>query len=347
MTTRGPSSVPRRALLSAALLAVGGTATTVLFEHSRHERHPAHKPPDGVYRKLVVGWAAAEHCPVYVAAAQKGFFDHYNLDIDIAPATNDGHDTLEALQHREFDYAVAPALTWLPYLHAGLAAHLVMGVQPGYFRLLVRRSSGITRLDQLMDRNVAMPDMNAADKLFFAIMMRRKGLDALTRINWVDLPFTEIADSARAQRIDAVVAHDPYAWLLLQTAPDLFVELASSNTGHYAERTSLVLGVADSALQADPDAATSLVLALNTAARWANTHRDDAATLIAGSMPELSPASARAMLHNAPAIHPVLGQSLRDQIAQYCDELQLVGLLPDAENTTLLAQSYTRNVLRE
>ncbi|MFT9256783.1 MAG: ABC transporter substrate-binding protein [Acetobacter sp.] len=347
MTTRGPSSVSRRAVLSAAVLATAGTAATVFYEHWRHRLHGPHRHPDGVYRKLLLGWAAAEHCPVYVAAAEKGFFDHYNLDIDIAPATMNGHDTLEALQRREFDYAVAPALTWLPYLHAGLPAHIVMGVQPGYFRLLVRRSSGITRLDQLMGGNVAMPDSNAADKLFFSIMMRRKGLDALNRINWVDLPFAEIADSVRAQRIDAVVAHDPYGWLLLQTAPDLFVELAGSNSGHYAQRTSLVLGVSDHALQADPDAAASLVLALHSAARWANTHRDDDATLIAGNMPELSPASARAMLHDAPAIQTALGQNLRDQIAQYCDELQLVGLLPEAENTTLLAQSYTRNVLRE
>lgn len=344
MSNQGLSSVSRRALLGGAAIATTATAAGLLLAPQFRHRHPRLQP-DGTYRKLRLGWAGAEHCPVFAAAQQKGFFAHYNLDIEVVSSSANGHETLDAMKNKAFDYAVASALIWIQYLNNAMPARLVLGVQPGNFRLLVRRSSGITRLDQLMGRTVAIPDRNAADKLFFAVMMRRKGLDAMNRITWQDMPFGQISEAAQAQKIEAVAAHDPYAWQLLHDHPDLFTELVGSNTGHYAERTSLVMGVSDAALAEDPAAATALVLALMDAAHWADTHRDEAATLIADDTPALSSDSARAMLHSEPLIRPVTGSAFRDQIAQYCDELQLIGLMPDLEDSAALAHNFTRNVL--
>ncbi|MCP1242405.1 ABC transporter substrate-binding protein [Acetobacter lambici] len=339
------SPLSRRALLWGAggCVAAGGV---VLLTRQRHPRTPR-KQPDGVYRKLKIGWPEAAMSPVLAAALEKNFFAQYNLDVDPLPNIHNGQEALAALTEQKTSYAVAPALTWLQHLHAGLPAHLVMGVQSGSRRLLVRRSSGITRLDQLMGRNVAVPDQNAADKLFFCIMMRRKGMDALTHINWVDLPIQQIEQALHDQKIDAVVTHDPDAWSLLQNHPDLVYELVGSDTGHYAARTSLILGVADTAQEKDPTAATALVLALRDAALWVNTHRDDAATLIADNAAGLPATSARNMLRNEPVIRPLMGRGLREQIAQYCDELQLVGMMADGEDSTALARSYTLNVLHE
>lgn len=344
MSSQGHFSLSRRALLTGAVLASTATAAGLILAPHLHNRHPRAQP-DGSYRKLRLGWSGAEHCPVFAAAQQKGFFAHYNLDIEVVSSSANGHETLDAMQSKAFDYAVASALIWIQYLNNALPARLVLGVQPGNFRLLVRRSSGITRLDQLMGRTVAIPDRNAADKLFFAVMMRRKGLDAMNRITWQDMPVGQIAEAAQAQKIEAVAAHDPVGWQLLHEHPDLFTELVGSNTGHYAERTSLVLGVSDEALAEDPAAATALVLALMDAAHWADTHRDEVATLIADDTPALSSDSARAMLHSEPLIRPVAGGAFRDQIAQYCDELQLIGLMPDLEDSAALARKFTRNVL--
>ena len=97
----------------------------------------------------------------------------------------------------------------------------------------------------------------------------------------------------------------------------------------------------------EPAAATALVLALRDAALWVNTRRDDAAALIADNAADLPVASARSMLRNEPTIRPLLGHGLREQIAQYCDELQLVGMLADGEDSAALARHYTLNVLHE
>ena len=335
----------RRALFWGAggCIVAGGS---VLLASQRHP-HTPRKQPDGVYRKLRIGWPEAAMSPVLAAALEKNFFAQYNLDVDPLPNIHNGQEALTALAQQKTSYAAAPALTWLQHLQAGLPAHLVMGVQSGSRRLLVRRSSGITRLDQLMGRNVGVLDQNAADKLFFCILMRRKGMDALNHINWIDLPIQQMEQALHDQKIDAVVAHDPQAWSLLQNNPDLLYELAGSDTGNYAARTSLILGVADTAQEKDPTAATALVLALRDAALWVNTHRDDAATLIADNAADLPATSARSMLRNEPVIRPLVGRGLREQIAQYCDELQLVGMMADGADSTALARDYTLNVLHE
>lgn len=346
MNAQGPSPDPafrRRIILtSLAGLAVAGAVSA--FEHHAHKRAPR-KQPDGQYRKLKLIWPHSDTAPVLAVAYQKGFFARYSLDVETVSTPQNGNEALDALAANKADYAVAPALTWLPRLYGGLSASLVLGIQPGTFRLLVRRGAAITRLDQLVGRTVAMPDKNAADKFFFAIMMRRKGINAMSGITWTDMPADQMVESFRNRSIDALVAHDPLAWQLLTGHSDLFSELVGSNSGHYADRTSLILGASKTALEADPDAATALTLALRDAAIWANKHRDEAATLVAADAADLSTDAIRTMLHNQPAITPVTGHTLRDQIAQYCDELQLIGLLPDTEAASAIARRYTRNVL--
>lgn len=346
MSTNGSSStaVSRRILLSslAGLAVAGGVGAYEIHKANR----PPRKQPDGQYRQLKITWPNAATAPVLAVAYQKDFFSRYSLDVDTVGSPKNGHEALDLLASGQTGFAVAPALTWLTRLHAGLDASLILGIQPGVFRLLVRRGSGITRLDQLVGRPVAVTDQNAADKLFFAIMMRRKGINAMDGVNWKNLPATDVLDAANRKEIDAVVAHDPLTWQLLSQNGGLFSELVSSNTGHYADRVNLVLGVANGTLNADPDAATAMALTLRDAAKWTNIHRDEAATLVADDTPGLSADSVLQMLQSEPAIRPVAGRPLREQIAQYCDELQLISLLPATESASDLAKRYTRNVLR-
>lgn len=346
MTTNGPSSsaFSRRSLLLGSLGGVGVAAGIGLYTARHHRAH--HKQPDGQYRKITLTWPNANMAAVLAVAAQKDFFAKYSLEVENPTAPINGANAIAALANGTAQFAVAPALSWLPHLHSGLEASLILGIQPGTFRLLVRRGAGITRLEQLIGRVVAVPDHNMADKLFLAIMMRRKGLNAMDGIAWRPTPITELMTAAANGSIDAIASHDPVAWQLLNTSSGLFAELVSSNTGHYADRTSLVLGVANATLTTDPDAATAMALALRDAAKWTNTHRDDAATLVATATPELSADLIRDMLANEPPIRPVVGHTLRDQMAQYCDELQLIGLLPNTESAAELAHKYTQNVLK-
>lgn len=349
MTTNGSPPPPsRRAILLSSLTGLAVAGGMGLYEVRRHNRHPR-KQPDGHFRHLTLTWPNANASPVLAVAAQKDFFAKYSLEVETLPTPSSGTDAIMALANGNAAFAVAPALSWLPHLHAGVDASLIMGIQPGAFRLLVRRGAGITRLDQLINRTVAVPEHTLADKLFLAIMMRRKGLNAMDGIHWAPLSTEDMIKGAQQGTLDAIALHDPTAWQILSASTGLYAELVSSNTGHYADRTNLVLGVANPVLTADPDAATALTLALLDAAKWTNTHRDEAATLFASSdnAGDLSPALAREMLNNEPPIRPVVGHTLREQMAQYCDELQLIGLIPNTESAAALSHKYTHNVLRD
>ncbi|MGO3517068.1 MAG: ABC transporter substrate-binding protein [Acetobacter cibinongensis] len=347
MSTHGPSTSPpsRRTVLLSSLAGLAVAGGLGAYQVLRHPR-PPRRQPDGQYRQIKLAWPDASSAPVLAVAYQKDFFTQYSLDVDITSAPLNGSGALAALADGVADFAVAPALSWLPKLHDGLAANLILGIQPGVFRLLVRRGAGITRLDQLLGRTIAIPDQNIADKLFFAIMMRRKGINAMEGITWRPMPAGDMITAAAAKTIDAIATHDPFAWQLLGTSNGLFTELVSSNTGHYADRTNMILGVSSSKLAADPDAATAMTLALRDAARWANAHRTEAATLIAEATAGMNSTSVQDMISSEPPIHPVTGHPLREQIAQYYDELQLIGLLPSEESAADMARRYTRNVLR-
>ena len=104
--------------------------------------------------------------------------------------------------------------------------------------------------------------------------------------------------------------------------------------------------MAASALATDQGAATAVARALRDAQKWASAHDDEAATRTATPDNALTPALIRDMLNNEPPLRPVLGHTLREQMAQYCDELQLIGLLPSTESAAHLAHSYTQNVLK-
>ena len=46
------------------------------------------------------------------------------------------------------------------------------------------------------------------------------------------------------------------------------------------------------------------------------------------------------------AVHPI-GRELRDQVAQYLDELKLIGLAPDDTDSSALARRYCPMVIHD
>lgn len=344
-------SDPSSGALSRRTLLLGGLAVTAaggagLYHLHRH-RHAGHRKADGLYHQIRLACSQTGTNTVLHVAAQKDFFTRYNLDLTPTdPAPSDAEDAIAAVARGTASFAIAPAVSWLPHLYEGLPASLILGVQPGSFRLLVRRATDIKRLDQLLTRTIFVGEHNLAGKLFFATMMRRKGMNSMGAVNWKIMPDADLTNPAILAQCDAVVLSDPQAWQILTLQKDIFSELASSNTGSYANRTNLILGVSHTALQNENDAAIALVLALRDAARWAHSHLQETAILLAGKHGEMNAQDILQMLRNEPSVQAILGQTLREQVAQYCDELQLLGLLPQDTDSSALTHRFTHNVLR-
>lgn len=336
----------REALVGAGAAAiVGGLVLRNQIRHPPRRRRPVigDRP-----RRLVLAAAHPLRDPVLLAATHQGIFEHYRLEVSFAgPGFGDlpsGESALEALAHGQADGAVAAALSWLPRLQGGLDARLVCGLQAGSSRLLVPRGSRLRRIEDLRRRAIGITSADGPDRLFFSIMMRRKGMDPDRDVAWRAVPAEALGPALADGTVQAVVGHDPGIWRLRETLH--LAELASSLSGSYAARASRLVGLRSGLLREDPAGAYALTLAMRDAARWIVTHREQIAVLLATQDDELTLQQvARMLAAEGLGVQPV-GNNLQDQIAQYVDELKLLNMMPQTVESSVVARRFIANVLK-
>lgn len=296
---------------------------------------------------MTLSWPFAPASILYNVALRQDFFLQYHLGVQLRPGVLSGRDAIADLQAGRSMAAVAPVLSWLQACQGSpdLPARLVMGLQAGTFRLLVRKRLRIAKIEDLAGRRIAVLNADMADRLFFSVILRRKGLNPDTAPNWVILPPDQIDDAVMAGAVDAVALHDPLAWQLMGNPALELVELVNSINGLYARRTNLALGISTDVLEHTPAAAVALVLALYNAARWLPTHMAEAAALLDGRIADMGQdAILQMMRHEALGISPV-GNDLKIQIARYVDELKLLGQFPDSLDSASYARHMSADIL--
>ncbi|MCH4091074.1 ABC transporter substrate-binding protein [Acetobacter sp.] len=332
----------RRSVLTAAGAVAG---TCVLGGLGWRFTHPtrALQEPDGQPRSLVLSWPSPEDDPVFIVAQERGFFSRYNLEITARPCIT-GQQAIDALSKGEVVGAAGAALSWLPRLHEGVPAMLVAGLSAGTFRLLVRKNNGITKIDNVVGKKIAVLNEDYADQRFFSVLLRRKGINP-SDVLWRSVSEDRIDQALDGREVDGVVLHDPDGWQLLSENQSFLTELAGSTTGNYAQRVSKVFGLSNHFLSEDPKGALAVVLALRDACRWIEKHRDETAQLLSGHIPDMNDDDVKQMLAHQPAPVHLLGHWLRDQMAQYADELKLIDLLPNELDSGVFSRSICQNVL--
>ena len=338
MERSGPLPLGRRPLLGiGAGLGLTAAAALVLRNQLRHPHRDKASRPDGRYRRLLLSCPHPEHDPVLMVAAHQGMFARYNLDVTIQGGFASGQEAVARLQAGGADVAIAPALSWLPRLLGDLDARLICGLQSGSARLLVDRRSPVRRIEDLHRKAIGIADYGA-DRLFFSIVMRRKGMDPNHDVTWVQLPPDQFGQALAERRVQAVAGHDPVIWQVREQLH--LAELASSMTGSYGTRVSRVLGIGGNLWRSDPSASVSLVLAVQEAAAAVQRHLGETASILADQLPDMDQQALERMLRaEGHAVHPV-GHELREQVAQYIDEMKLIGLAPDEADSGALARRF-------
>ena len=339
--------LPRRRLIGSGLaggvgLVVAGLVVRNQIRHPHKDKKPA---PDGKPRRLVLAAANPQRDPVLLAAADQGIFARYNLDIEFSePPVLSGQEALDRVQNNQADGAVAATLSWLPRLQAGLDARLVCGLQGGNARMLIPRHAPLHRIEDLYRHAVGLTNPDGPDRLFFSIMMRRKGMNPNKDVEWRTLPAASLGQALAGGQVQAIIGHDPVIWQLREQLK--LVELASSTSGSYAVRVRRVLGVRTQLLQDDPKAVLAITLAMQDAAVWVEKHPQEVSVLLAAQDPAMTAAEVARMLKTqANNVHP-MGLNLRNQIAQYVDEMKLIGLTPETVDSAQFAKRFTPNLLK-
>ena len=328
----------RRRLLRIGLPTLGGAAAAGLVLPLRRALRPPTLPAVVGTRRLTLAAAEPLLDPVLLAAREQGVFARSHLEIGFVAGVRSDEEALDRVQSGHADGAIAHALSWLPRLQDGLPARLVCGLWSGNARMLIARPARLHRIEDLFRHAIGMTSADTVDRLFFSIVMRRKGMHPDHDVAWRVMPHDALGLALAEGQVQAIIGHDPEVWQLrLSLHLD---ELASSRSGSYAVRVGPVLGLATASLRQDPGAARWLAQALLEAASWAGHHTSELGGLLAAQDPDLTANQAAQMLKaEGSNVHPI-GADLRNQIAQYVDELKLLGIIPDAVDSNRFSRSF-------
>ncbi len=292
--------------------------------------------------RVRLAWQPGLAANVAVLVARKnGLFAANGCDVDLVVAES-GAALADLLRHDEADACIGAALSLLPALRGGLDARLTAGISGGGLRLLAERHSKLSHIEDLHGKSIGVGRLDGSAKLFFSIMLRRKGIDPFRDVTWVELASAAQADALGRGAIDAVAAPDPGAFMLREQRK--LVEIASNISGSYRDRTAQVLACSVRLLAHDPAACQGLTRALLQAAAMVMHDPAVVADLGASFAPLLSAADRIRMLHaEAPDQHPS-GRALVEDIAAYADELRLLGVFPYEVNAGKFARSVCQLV---
>jgi NitT/TauT family transport system substrate-binding protein len=299
----------------------------------------------GPLKKVTFAWNAGAPCLLAVTVAKdKGFFAKHGLDVDLINYSGSTDQLLETLATGKADAAVGMALRWLKPMEQGFDVKIVASLHGGCMRLLVPADSGINEVADLKGKTIAISDMNSPSKNFFAIQIKKAGLDPDTDVEFKQFPGPLLRVAVEKGEAHGLADGDPntYGWL----KDGKFKELTSNLAGEYAHRTCCIVGVRGGLIRDDKPTAASIVMALLDAAEYAAQNPAEAAAtyapFAAGKVP-LEDLVALAKYHTHHH-HPV-GADLKKELALYAEELKLVRIFKPSTDTAKYAERIYADVL--
>ncbi|WP_158940135.1 ABC transporter substrate-binding protein [Burkholderia sp. S171] len=299
---------------------------------------------DGKLKQLKLSWNAGAICtaPVPVAVKQ-GFFTKRGLDVELINFAGSTDQLLEAIATGKSDAGVGMALRWIKPLEQGFDVKLTAGIHGGCMRLLATRSSGIVDLPGLRGKIVGVSDMASPAKNFFAITLKKLGIDPDSEVQWRQYPANLLGEALKKGEVHAVADGDPTIWMLRES--DHLYEVSNNLCGEYQTRVCCVLGVRGTLVRKDRATAQALTQALLDATEWTANHPAEAATIFAQYAPQADVSQLTAMLKSHTDHHHPTGDAFKKEIALYADDLKTVGVLNGSTDSNHFANRVFSDVL--
>lgn len=291
--------------------------------------------------RLAVNVNAICIAPV-VVADQQGFFKQHNLDVEFVNFGNSTELLLEALATGKVEAAIGMALRWLKALESGFDVKLTAGTHGGCMRLL-GLTDGPQTLEALKGKTIGVTDMAGADKNFFALLLKRHGLDPNTDVEWRAYPQDLLPIVLKKGEIQAASGSDPVMYRLTQEAG--YREIATNLSDVYAHLSCCVVGTRGSLIRDQPDVAAAITHAILQAHAYAAKHPDTIGTEFNSKALNTNPAEIAAVLRTHTHGHYSVGNEFVKEIDVYARDLQAINVLRPETNALQFAQGITANVL--
>jgi NitT/TauT family transport system substrate-binding protein len=335
-----PASLSRRAWLRKTAWAAGATA----LGGASLSLSSSLAFAEGPLTPLKLSWNAGAICtaPVPVAVKQ-GFFRQRGLQVELINFAGSTDQLLEAIATGKSDAGVGMALRWIKPLEQGFDVKLTAGIHGGCMRLLATRASGIVDLPGLKGHTIGVSDMASPTKNFFAITLKKLGVDPDSEVQWRQYPANLLGEALKKGEVQAIADGDPIIWSIRES--DHLVEVSNNLCGEYQNRVCCVLGVRGTLVRKDRATAQALTQALLDATEWTANHPADAAAIFAEHAPQADVGQLTAMLKSHTDHHHPVGDAFKKEIALYADDLKTVGVLNNGTDSTHFANRVFADVL--
>jgi NitT/TauT family transport system substrate-binding protein len=222
-------------------------------------------------------------------------------------------------------------------MEQGFDVKIVASTHGGCLRLLAPVTSDIKSLRDLKGKIIAVSDQNSPGKNFFAIRLKKAGVDPERDVEFKQFPGPLLRVSVEKGEAHALADNDPITFLFQKDGA--FCEVSSNLGGEYASRVCCIVGVRGSLIRDDKPTAAAIARALIEASDFAAHHPEEAAATYAPYGPgkvELADLVALARYHTHHH-HPV-GGDLKKELALYAEELKLVSIFKTSTDPTKFAE---------
>ena len=215
-------------------------------------------------------------------AQDMGFFKEHGIDVEFT-VNNAGAVALAAVAGSAVDIGVANPVTVAQAYAKGVPVAIIAGggmytsASPATL-LVVPKNSSLRSAKDLEGKTIGLPGLGDQLQAAMSLWLQKNGADP-AKVKYVEVNPPPIMQAALAQgRVDAATPPEPTLTLALANDARIFGDPFAA----VAPRFFIGIYIARSDwIKANPDLAKRFVAAIYEAARWANTHHDESAAILA------------------------------------------------------------------
>ncbi|MBV7454437.1 ABC transporter substrate-binding protein [Acidovorax sp. sif1233] len=298
----------------------------------------------GKLREVKLAWNANAIClSAAPVAIERGIFEKHGLKVELVNFAGSTDQLLETIATSKADAGLGMVHRWIKPLESGFDVKLVGSSHGGCSRLVGYEAAGVTSLQKLKGKTIAVSDLNSPGKNFFSVLLTKAGLNPEKDVTWRQFPGDMLGLAVEKGEAQAIADGDPNL-LLIQRRTKGLVDLASNLSGEYAAKTCCVLGVSGALVRNDKGTAAALTRAIIEASDFVADNPNETARIFS-PYSKVPQDDLRAVLgtltHRS---HPV-GTALRQEIEFYARDFKLVGVLKPSTDPARFAAHVHADVL--
>lgn len=241
---------------------------------------PSGADPSGPTAVTVSAIAVSAAAPLEVAQEQ-GFFEEEELEVTINYAEAPSMIPSVMSGDAQFAFLNAPAV--LLARSGGVPAVAVAGIgappenaEDAYIQVLVGGDSDIQEPAHLEGRSVAVDTLYQLPDLSLRKALREEGVDTAS-IEFVEIPFPQMAEALQSGQVDAINASEPFVTLAQQAGART---LMSAFGGQDSDWPQSVMLSSEQYVQANQDVVDRFRRAVQSATEYSSENLDEVRALV-------------------------------------------------------------------